>query len=66
MTRHARDEPIPKKKNDHAANTVIIVCHVTKLFTSDVSLTSLDSKIQSCIKIPSKFMALAFLVVLQI
>lgn len=45
MTRHARDEPIPKKKNDHAANTVIIVCHVTKLFTlSDVSLTSLDSK----------------------
>lgn len=28
MTGHARDELIPK--NNHAANTVIMVCHVTR------------------------------------
>lgn len=68
MTRHARDEPIPKK-NNHAANTVIMFCHVTQLFTlSEVSFTSIDyqeSELYQC-RILSKFMALTFLVVLQV
>lgn len=45
MTGHARDEPIPK--NNHAANTVIMVCHVTRFFTlSEVPFTSIDFQLQ--------------------